>query len=101
MDKSMSDEERERGESLSISHLEIWTKQARKWTIAMRGRDFTADDLIAAVGLPTYEDGAVSNNGVGGFISKMAQQGLIVGVGYKKSERVSNHSRVLRIWRVR
>lgn len=99
-DQRMSEAEKQRGTKLAADALETWKRQAELWVWENPGMEFTADDLVAACGLPTYEDGRPNNNGVGGFISGLAKSKAIRPVGYTRSDRVTNHARVLRIWQV-
>jgi len=102
LDSSMSKAEKERGTNLAADALQEWKQKALDWMSYLESGDtFTADSLVQAIGLPTYEDERPNNNGVGGFFSQLAKSKVIVPVGYTTSERVTNHNRVLRIWRVR
>ena len=64
--------------------------------LAEGGEPFTADDVIAKVGLP--DAGTNRNNAVGAVFSAAARQGLIVRVGYRNTRRVVGHARVVSIW---
>lgn len=67
--------------------------------LAATGKTFTADDLVARVGLPDDEVGMNRNNAVGAIFSAAAKSGLIVPTGnYIKSRRRTNHSAVLAVW---
>ena len=101
MDRGMAESERRRGEELAESHLQVWKDKATEWLSYLEpGDTFTADSLVENIGLPSYEDGRPNNNGVGGFIAGLARKRRILPAGYTTSERVTNHNRVLRIWRI-
>lgn len=70
------------------------------YDLASTGKTFTADDLVARVGLPDANAvGMNKNNAVGAIFSAAAKAGWIVPTGnYRKSVRRSNHSAVLAIW---
>lgn len=67
--------------------------------LAQSGKPFTADDVTERVGLPTSYKGMNANNAVGAAISAAARRKQIMPIGYTTANRVSSHSRVLRIWR--
>lgn len=92
---------KELGQDRAIATKAEWAETAyealRK--LALTGRPFTADDLIAEVGLPT---GAVSdkkNNAVGALFTKVAKTGLITRIGYTTSSRKSGHATTIGVWR--
>lgn len=64
--------------------------------LARTGRAFTADDLTAAVGLPSVGPG--QNNAVGAAFAAARKRGVIVRVGYMPSKRITGHGRVVAIW---
>ena len=102
LDQDMSKAEKERGTSLATEALSNWKAKAEEWLSYLEpGDTFTADSLVGGIGLPTYEDGRPNNNGVGGFIAGLNKKKIIEPVGYTTSDRVTNHARVLRIWRVK
>jgi len=72
-----------------------WWEAARQFiTQLSSGATFTADDLVALIGLP---DGSSAQ--VGACVRSWAAADLIVHQGYKDSRRKSNHGRVVRIWK--
>lgn len=100
-DEALSELAAERGMSVALSRLLDWPQRAEAYLEQLGpGSTFTADDLVEALGLPTGEDGTPNNNGVGATLSALAKRRLIRRVGYTNSRRVSNHSRVLRLWAV-
>lgn len=65
--------------------------------LAATGLPFTADEVIAAVGLPDV--GPNRNNAVGAVFSAAAKRGWIVKTGhYRPSRRVLAHARVVAVW---
>lgn len=67
--------------------------------LAATGKTFTADDLVARVGLPDDTIAMNRNNAVGAIFSAAAKSGMILPTGnYIKSRRRSNHSAVLAVW---
>lgn len=67
------------------------------WELAASGRTFTADDVVAVVGLPDF--GPNRNNAVGAVFSSAAKRGWIVSTGvYRKSRRPEAHARVIAVW---
>jgi hypothetical protein len=78
-----------------------WKEHAERaiYRLATTGLPFTADDVVAEVGLPEGKVGMNRNNGVGAIFSACAKRGWIRPTGhYMKSRRRSNHSAVLAIW---
>ena len=101
MDRGMSESEKERGTTLAEDALETWVWKADDWLSYLEpGSTFTADSLVENIGLPTFEDGRPNNNGVGGYIAGLVRRKRIAAAGYTTSDRVTNHGRVLRIWRI-
>lgn len=78
--------------------VETWVQAAGRILeqLAATGRPFTADDLIARVGLPDV--GTNRNNAVGAVVSCAARSGLIVRTGYRPSERTATRGRVVAVW---
>jgi hypothetical protein len=78
-----------------------WKEHAERaiYNLAATGLPFTADDVVAEVGLPDRSVGMNRNNAVGAVFSACAKRGWIRSTGhYMKSRRASNHSAVLAIW---
>jgi hypothetical protein len=76
----------------------IWRLAAREQleALAGAGREFCADDLVEAVGLPPVTG---SPNAVGGTFIAAINAGLIVPVAYTRSRRRSRHAGVQRVYR--
>ena len=73
---------------------EEWDWRAQQWIIELgRGRMFTADDLVDAIGLPVG-----SSNQVGAFFHWLSKACIITFHGYTTSKRKSNHGRLIREW---
>lgn len=74
-----------------------WAHRANKWldNCTDHGTVITADDLIAAVGLPTG-----SENQIGARFQAWRKAGFIRQAGVTTSTRRSNHGRLLRAWEV-
>lgn len=62
---------------------------------AMRGREFTADDLHGLCDPPW------SHNWWGVLCAKLKNKGLLERVGYRQSQRKSANGRVVAVWRVK
>ena len=79
--------------------VQVWKKRADEWFYALAwGMVFTADTLIAAVGVPDI--GANRNNVVGAWFSGKARKGEIEWTGhFAKSGRATRHASYQRIWR--
>lgn len=81
----------------SASRVQSWQESADHWLSMQATCEFTADDLVKAVGLPSR--GANQNNSVGAWISAQAKQRRIVFTGrFSKSERKDRHIGLQRIW---
>ena len=80
--------------------VQQWKEAANEWLATRdRGVVFTADSLVAVVGLPDV--GPARNNVVGAWVSAQSKMGRIVFTGrLKKSERVERHGNLQRVWRV-
>lgn len=62
---------------------------------AMKGREFTADDLHSIVEPPAHD------NWFGVLMAKLRCTGKIESVGAKASERPERNGGLVRVWRVR
>lgn len=94
-------EARRAAQALAEAQLVQWKIDAAQWVTDQGiGAEFTADDLVDNVGLPSYTDGRPNNNGIGAFFSGLSRRGIITKVGWTTSSRVSNHGSDLRLWRV-
>lgn len=85
--------------ALEADRVQEWrnTATAVLERLAAHGGAFTADDVIAAAGLPDV--GTNRNNAVGGLFNAASRQGWIVKTGlYRKSTRAAAHARVLAVW---
>jgi hypothetical protein len=91
---------KERGMDLASSSDRAWDWRRRAevalYELAETGKPFTADDVVAVVGLPDLGPGR--NNAVGAMFSAAAKRGWIVRVGYRKATRVLSHGRVVAVW---
>jgi len=61
--------------------------------LAALGRQFTADDVVAMVGVPPNH-----YNAIGPRFASAAAQGRIVRVGYRQARRSSRHAAVVAVW---
>ena len=89
------------GEGLAFGadRVQVWKTDAAFW---LRGRlpgdEFTADDLVTAIGLP--DRGPGRNNVVGAWFSAQSKAGRIEWTGrFAKSARVIGHRNLQRVWR--
>ena len=75
-----------------------WRMDAGRWFMRLPiGEEFSADDLIRAVGLP--DEGVNKNNVVGAFFNALAKSNFIGWTGKTmKSERIDRHTGMNRIW---
>lgn len=82
------------------ARVQAWKDAADAWLeLLPAGREFTADDLVRAIGLPDF--GVARNNVVGAWTSAKSKAGRIVWTGtFRKSERVVGHGNLQRVWRV-
>lgn len=81
------------------SRIFEWQHDAGRWFMLLPiGMEFTADDLIKAVGLP--DQGPNRNNVVGAWFNSLARAGFIQWTGKTyKSERIDRHTGMNRVWR--
>jgi hypothetical protein len=75
-----------------------WNADAGRWFMLLPvGTEFSADDLVRAVGLP--DEGANRNNVVGAFFNGLAKSRFIKWTGKTiKSQRVDRHTGMNRVW---
>lgn len=72
---------------------ETWFEGLARWSL------ITADDLIAAVGLPDPESGVAQNNSVGGWFAQKSKAQKVQFTGnFRKSARVARHGNLQRVW---
>lgn len=76
-----------------------WKHRAEEWLHRKpQGYEFTADDLIYAVGTPDEK----KNNAIGGWLAAKARERRIYFTGRMiKSTRVSRHTGLQRQWSIR
>lgn len=81
--------------------VQVWKANAAEWLGQLHyGVEFTADDLVRAIGLP--DSGVARNNVVGALFSAASKRGTIMFTGrFRKSERVIGHGNLQRVWRKR
>lgn len=85
-----------KGQARAISKADDWHELALEWLGDASG-DFSADDLVEAIGLPN----AVAtnrNNAVGAAFTSARRLGLIRRVGWIQSRRAESHGRVVALW---
>lgn len=87
-------------EALRAERIARWKEQAEWWLEQQEpGFIFTADDLVADIGLPDH--GAARNNVVGAWINAQARHRKIEFSGeLRKSRREAGHGNLQRVWRV-
>jgi len=86
--------------ALNADRAQPWRMRASAWLLAQpAGIEFTADDLVAVIGLPDV--GVNRNNAVGAWVAAQARLGRIVWTNrYRRSARVVRHGNLQRVWRV-
>lgn len=92
-----ADEAAQLGGHQATQHADAeWTARAldRLDGLVAMHLPFTADDVVAAVGLPSEG----SSNAVGGLVQAYAKRKAIKRIGYTKSTRRESHARVIAIW---
>jgi hypothetical protein len=85
-----------KGQARAIRKADDWHDMALEWLTEALG-DFSADDLVEAIGLPN----AVAtnrNNAVGAAFTSARRLGLIRRVGWIQSRRAESHGRVVALW---
>lgn len=87
-------------EALRAERVGRWKEQAEWWLEQqVSGFVFTADDLVASIGLP--DTGPARNNVVGAWINAQARHRRIEFSGeLRKSRREAGHGNLQRVWRV-
>ena len=94
--------DRDTGMALALHRqgIEGWKDRAGQTVAAMPpGMEFTADDLITLVGLPTGDPGQNANNAVGATMHALARRGVIVKTSKRvKAKRRESHARELTVW---
>lgn len=92
--------EAEEGMALAdaAARVQAWKSAANFWLRSVdAGSELSADDLVAAIGLP--DEGTNRNNVVGALFSSWSKAGLIDYVGQRRSERVERHGNRQSVWR--
>lgn len=94
--------EAENGMELAVqaNRVQTWKEQAERWINAKpQGFEFSADDLVYAIGVP--DEGANKNNVVGAWFNAKSKARAITFTGrMKKSSRVSRHTGITRVWTI-
>ena len=98
MTLTISDSLKYQGMQLALSNAPEWSERADTWFESIpSGSIFTSEDLISAVGLPqTAEYPLNRNNAVGAKMRSWA--GQTEEVGFRKTTRVTSHSRRIIVW---
>lgn len=80
------------------NRVQEWKHMAERWIGSKPpGWEFSADDLIYAIGVP--DEGANKNNIVGAWFNAKSKARIITFTGrMKKSSRVSRHTGLTRVW---
>lgn len=80
--------------------VQMWKILAAEYLFSLSsGTEFTADDMVAEIGLP--DEGVNRNNVVGAWFSAHAKAGDIVFANrLGRSKRVVRHGNLQRVWRV-
>lgn len=97
MSLTYADSLRDNGMQLALDAKPDWSALADEWFANLEeGSEFTSEDLVKAIGLP---DSSLpnSNNAVGAKIRSLAFHSQEV--GYRKTVRITSHSRRVVIWR--
>lgn len=86
-------------DALGAERVMPWREAAETWIRSQAaGSELTADDLAAAVGLPS--EGVYRNNAVGGLFGALAKAGAIEWTGhFRRSERAIGRGNLQRVWR--
>lgn len=88
------------GQAKSASAHAEWLDKAKAVALDLASRgEFTADDIVQAVGLPTGRSEANANNAVGTLFSHLARGKHIEWTGrLAQCTRTENHASDLRVW---
>ena len=91
---------KQHGMQLALDAKPDWAEEAYEVIkqLAMRGTQFTSEDVLAMTGLPSGEVGQHKNNASGAIMNKAARAGIICKVGYGTAKRKASHGAVLAIW---
>jgi hypothetical protein len=83
------------------ARVQRWKAAAVAWVRDLStGTEFTADDMVAALGLPDPSAAPAANNVIGAVFSSLSRANLVTFTGaFKTSERVIGHGNLQRIWR--
>ena len=85
------------GMQLALDSKPDWSIRADNWFNSLpEGERFTSEDLISAIGLPDSPN-LNANNAVGAKMRSWA--GRTTEVGFRKTVRVTSHSRRIIVWR--
>lgn len=86
--------------ALESNRVQEWKEHAERWMMSKPcGFEFTADDLIYAIGVPS--EGANKNNVVGAWFNAKSKSKAIFWTGrVKHSSRVSRHTGLHRVWTI-
>ena len=90
---------RDTGMQLALDAKPEWSALADEWFANLpEGTEFTSEDLVNAIGLPTTAEPTVNqNNAVGAKVRAFAIQSEEI--GSKKTVRITSHSRRVVVWR--
>jgi hypothetical protein len=90
---------RDTGMQLALDAKPDWSALADEWFANLpEGTEFTSEDLVSNIGLPmTAEPGVNRNNAVGAKIRSLASKSEEV--GFRKTVRITSHSRRVVVWR--
>jgi hypothetical protein len=95
----LGDELKELGQDLAVNNVTIDYEESfinRLLFLVESKNPFTIDDIVNSIGLPNK--GQNKNNAVGALMSRAAKNKLIKKIGYTKSNRAANHSRIITQW---
>jgi len=96
MSKVQGIKDRNKALDLALINKQVWSANADNWFARLpRGYEYTADDLVEAIGLPT-ETG--KNGAVGAKIKWWKSKRQAVGLGYTTTSRTSSHARPIMLW---